>query len=63
MRAEPTKEMKELMDMIRPYRDLSDPLGRKFIEGTPLEIIKAQERLEELSLEQQKWYMFGINEC
>lgn len=49
----PTEEMKKLEDMIAPYINWDDPIRNRFKEGTPPEILEAQEKLRELSMEQR----------
>lgn len=52
MRTQSTDEMKKLEDMIRPYINYDDPIHNRFKDGTPKEIIDAQKKLTELSIQQ-----------
>ncbi len=52
MRVESTDEMKELEKMIEPYLNWDDIFNKRFKDGTPDEIIEAQKKLTELSIEQ-----------
>ncbi len=54
-----TGEMKELEDLIEPYINWDDPIHNRFPEGTPPEILEAQDRLEKLAREEALYYMFG----
>ena len=48
----PTEEMEKLRQMIKPYINWDDPIRNRFKEGTPPEILEAQAKLRELSMEQ-----------
>lgn len=52
MRIWPTEEMEKLETMIIPYINYDDPINNRFKEGTPQEIIEAQKKLTELSIQQ-----------
>ncbi len=48
----PTEEMRKLEEIIEPYINWDDPIRNRFKEGTPPEILEAQAKLRELSMEQ-----------
>lgn len=50
MRAKSTEEMKKLENIIMPYINFGP--GPRFKEGTPKEILEAQEKLTQLSIQQ-----------
>ncbi|MCR5608177.1 MAG: hypothetical protein K6G26_03860 [Lachnospiraceae bacterium] len=54
----PTEEMRKLEEIIEPYINRDAPIRNRFKEGTPPEILEAQEKLRELSKEQALHEMF-----